>query len=75
MALRKQPDRRVKKKRKLEMQENLDITQKNQKLEESKSFDIVGNLLCYYGMTGENLVRDIFSYTNISSIQGTSRIL
>ena len=74
MAFRKQPDRRVKKKRKLEMQENLDITQKNQKLEESKSFDIVGNLLCYYGMTGENLVRDIFSYTNISSIQGTSRI-
>ena len=75
MALRKQPDRRVKKKRKFEMQENLDITQKNQKLEESKSFDIVGNLLCYYGMTGENLVLDIFSYTNISSIQGTSRIL
>ena len=75
MALRKQPDRRVKKKRKFEMQENLDITQKNQKLEESKSFDIVGNLLCYYGMTGENLVREIFSFTNISSIQGTSRIL
>ena len=76
MALRKQPDRRVKKKRKLEMQENLDIRQRKQKLEESKSFDIVGNLLCYYGMTGENLyiVRDIFSYTNISSIQGTSRI-
>ena len=70
MALRKQPDRRVKKKRKLEMQENLDITQSKQKLEESKNFDIVGNLLRYYGMTGENLVREIFSYTNISSIQG-----
>ena len=74
MALRKQPDRRVKKKRKLEMQENLDITQKNQKLEESKSFDIVGNLLCYYGMTGENLVRDIFSYMDVSSLQGKVQV-
>ena len=75
MALLKQPDRRVKKERKLEMQENLDITQRKQKLDESRNFDIVGNLLCYDGMTGENLVREIFSYTNISSIQGTSRIL
>ena len=33
MILRKQPDRRVKKKRKLEMQENLDITQRKQKLD------------------------------------------
>ena len=33
MTLRKQPDRRVKKKRKLEMQENLDITQRKQKLD------------------------------------------
>ena len=70
MTLRKQPDRRVKKKRKLEMQENLDITQSKQKLEESKNFDIIGNLLCYYGMTGENLVREIFSYMDVSSIQG-----
>ena len=51
---RKQLDRRVKKKRKLEMQENLDIRQRKQKLEESKSFDIVGNLLCYYVMTGKS---------------------
>ena len=62
MALRKQPDRRVKKKRKIEMPENLDITQ--------RKHDIVGDLLCNYGMTGENLVRDIFSYMDVSSIQG-----
>ena len=62
MALRKQPDRRVKKKRKIEMPENLNITQ--------RKHDIVGDLLCNYGMTGENLVREIFSYMDVSSIQG-----
>ena len=62
MAFRKQPDRRVKKKRKIEMPENLDITQ--------KKHDIVGDLLCNYGMTGENLVRKIFSYMDVSSVQG-----
>ena len=50
MALRKQPDRRVKKKRKLEMQENLEITERKQKLADSRNFDLVENLLCYYGM-------------------------
>ena len=72
MALRKQPDRHVKKKRTIEMQENLDIAKKKRKLEEpkAKDFDIVGNLLCNYGMTGENLVRDIFSYMDVSSLQG-----
>ena len=67
MAFRKQPDRRVKKKRKVEMSENLNITQ--------RKHDIVGDLLCNYGMTGENLVRDIFSYMDVSSIQGMKRIL
>ena len=35
-----------------------------------ENLDIVGNLLSNYGMTGENLVRDIFSYVDVSSIQG-----
>ena len=40
---------------------------KNHKMPEN--LDIVGNLLSNYGMTGENLVRDIFSYMDVS-IQG-----
>ena len=36
---------------------------------ESESFDIVGNLLCNYGMTGEDLAHEIFSYLDFSSIQ------
>ena len=43
MALRKQPDRQVK--RKIEMQENLEITKKKRKMVDSKNFDIVGNLV------------------------------
>ena len=35
-----------------------------------ENLDIVGNLLSNYGMTGENLVRDIFSNLDVSSIQG-----
>ena len=54
MAQRIQPDRQVKKKR---------------KLEEPESFDIVGNFLHNYGMTGENLAHEIFSYLDFSSIQ------
>ena len=38
-------------------------------MEESESFDIVGNLLCNYGMTGEDLAHEIFSYLDFSSIQ------
>ena len=53
-AQRIQPDRRVKKKR---------------KMEEPESFDIVGNFLYNYGMTGENLAHEIFSYLDFSSIQ------
>ena len=45
MALRIQPDRQVKKK---------------SKLEKPKSFDIIGNFLYNYGMTGQNLAHDIF---------------
>ena len=56
-------NRRVKKKLNIEMSQNLDITH--------RKHDIVGDLLCNYGMTGENLVRDIFSYMDVSSIQGT----
>ena len=70
MALRKQPDRRVKKKRKMEMPENLKISKRKRELEEPRNFDIVGSLLRNYGMTGENLVRDIFSYMDVSSLQG-----
>ena len=40
-------------------------------MEESASFDIVGNLLCIYGMTGEDLAHEIFSYLDFSSIQGS----
>ena len=71
MAARKQPDRQVKKKRKLEIPENFDITKKNRKMEseEPRNFDIIGTLVCNYGMTGENLVRKIFSYMDVSSIQ------
>jgi len=42
---------------------------KKRKIEMSEKFDIVGNLLVNYG-TGENLVRDIFSYLDVSSLQG-----
>ena len=56
MAQRIQPDRQVKKKR---------------KIEEPESFDIVGNFLYDYGLTGENLAHEIFSYLDFSSIQDT----
>ena len=64
MAPRKQPDRQVKKKCKLEMPENLDMIEEKRKLEleEPSNFDIIGTLVSNYGMTGENLVRNIFSY-------------
>ena len=72
MATRKQPDRQVKKKRKLEMPENLDIKKRKRKLEveEPSNFDIIGTLVCNYGMTGENLARKMFSYMDVSSLQG-----
>ena len=38
-------------------------------MEESEGFDIVGNLLCIYGMTGEDLAHEMFSYLDFSSIQ------
>ena len=38
-------------------------------MEESEGFDIVGNLLCNYGMTGEVLAHEIFCYLDFSSIQ------
>lgn len=70
MALRKQPDRRVKKKRKLETPENFDISKrKKPKLEDPENFDIIGTLLCNYGLTGESLARQIFSYMDFSSIE------
>ena len=56
MALRIQPDRQVKKK---------------SKLEKPKSFDIIGNFLYNYGMTGQNLAHDIFSYLDFTSIQNS----
>ena len=74
MALRKQPDRRVKKKRKMEMLENLEIPKRKRELEEPRIFDIVGNLLSNYGLTGCNLVRDIFSYMDVSSLQGNVQV-
>ena len=55
MALRKQPDRKAKKKPKMEDPEN---------------FDMIENLLINYGMTGENLAHQIFSYLDFSSLQG-----
>ena len=54
MAQRIQPERRVKKKR---------------KLEKPKSVDIIGNFLYNYGLTGQNLAHDIFSYLDFPSIQ------
>ena len=56
MASRKQPERQVKKKCKSE-------------LEEPRNFDIVGTFICNYGMTGENIAREIFSYLDVSSLQ------
>ena len=38
-------------------------------MEEPESVDIVGNLLCNYGLTGEDLAHEIFSYLDFSSIQ------
>merc|ERR1712210_447160 len=71
-ARRKQPDRKVKKMTKIEIPENLDINVRKRKLEveEPSNFDIIGTLVCNYGMTGENLVRKIFSYMDVSSVQG-----
>ena len=54
MAQRIQPDRQVKKKRKMEVPE---------------SFDLVGNLLGNYGLTGENLAHQLFCSLDFSSIQ------
>jgi hypothetical protein len=59
MALRKQPDRRVKKKRTIEMPENL----------EPKNFDVVGLFLSDYGLTGQNIALQILSYLDFSSLQ------
>ena len=99
MALRKQPDRQVKKKLMRERPENLDMTKRKRKLEEprvekkfkmvlrkqpdrqvkkmrkleleeQRNVDIIGTLVCSYGMTGENLVRKMFSYLDVSSLQG-----
>ena len=72
LAPRKQPDRKVKKKRKIDIPDNLDIEKRkrNMKVEEPSNFDIIGTLVCNYGMTGENLVRKIFSYMDVSSVQG-----
>ena len=54
--------RQVKKNRKIEMTENLDIQKSKYKLEEPGNFDIIGNLLCNSGLTRENLnpAREIF---------------
>ena len=54
-TVRKQPDRKVKRKRK--------------NTEETLEFDMIGILLSNYGMTGENLVREIFFNMNFWSIQ------
>ena len=72
LAPRKQPDRQVKKKRKIEIPNNLNVKKRKRKLEveEPSNFDIIGTLVCNYGMTGENLVRKIFSYMDVSSLQG-----
>merc|ERR1711862_103041 len=56
MALRNQPDRKAKKK---------------PEIEEPGNVNIIQNLLSNYGMTGENLVREIFSNLDFSSIQGS----
>ena len=68
ITLRKQPDRQAK--YKIEMQENLEITKKKRKMVDSRNFDIVGKLVCNYGMTGKNLVHDIFSYMDETSLKG-----
>ena len=49
----------------------MDVQKRKRKLEveEPRNFDIIGTLVCNYGMTGENLVRKIFSYMDVSSIQ------
>ena len=54
-TVRKQPDRKVKRKRK--------------NTEEPMEFDMIGILLSNYGMTGENLVREVFSNMNFWSLQ------
>ena len=54
----------------MKMPENLEVAKRKRELEEPRNFDIIGNLFCDYGMTGANLVRDIFSYMDVSSLQG-----
>ena len=56
MALRNQPDQKGKEK---------------PEIEEPGNVNIIKNLLSNYGMTGENLVREIFSNLDFSSIQGS----
>ena len=68
MELRKQPDRQAKRK----MQDNLEISKKKRKMVDPRNFDIVGKLECNYGLTGKNLVHDIFSYMDETSLKGNA---
>ena len=54
--LRKQPDRKAKRKPKIEP------------TKECTDFDVIGVLLSNYGMTGENLARQILSFMDFRSI-------
>ena len=47
---------------------NLQNNCETQKMAQSKNFDIVGVFLSHYGLTGENIVLQIFSYLDFSSL-------
>ena len=62
-VIRKRPGRRVKRK-----SENSELTAESGG-SKSNQFDIIGDLISKYGMTGENVAHQIFSQLDFSSLQ------
>ena len=61
-VIRKQPGRRVKRKSK-------DSESTAESAPESNQFNMIGDLISNYGMTGENVAHQIFSQLDFSSLQ------
>ena len=61
-VIRKQPGRRVKRKFK-------DSESTAESTQESSQFNMIGDLISNYGMTGENVAHQIFSQFDFSSLQ------
>ena len=61
-VIRKQPGRRVKRK-------SEDSESTAESTQESNQFNMIGDLISNYGMTGENVAHQIFSQLDFSSLQ------